>query len=177
MRLFVGFILPKELQTKISKFQEELKLLPMNAKFVERENLHVNFSFLGRVEEDKLTKLNAKLKKIAERYVKFKVATGKVLLIPSKKFIRVIALDFGEGKDWLAKISRDVVAEVGGDAKPPHLTLCRVRYVANKQRLAERVERIDRRFELLINSIQLIKSELSREGPTYRILAEFKLKD
>ena len=51
VRCFIGVLIPEEIKESIELIKESLIKLPMQCKFVERENLHICFSFLGEVEE------------------------------------------------------------------------------------------------------------------------------
>ncbi|MCD6371276.1 MAG: RNA 2',3'-cyclic phosphodiesterase, partial [Candidatus Aenigmarchaeota archaeon] len=65
--------MPKNIREKVYSLQNEMKKLPMRAKFVEKENLHLNFSFLGNIKERKLSSIRKTLREISSRYSKFKV--------------------------------------------------------------------------------------------------------
>jgi|UniRef100_A0A7C5YXQ3 2'-5' RNA ligase len=174
VRCFVGFLLPEIVKEKVVSVQEEIKKLPIVCKFVERENLHICFSFLGNVKEEALEGINSSLSNICKNVRPIRATLDGVKFIPNENFIRVLVLSVvsSELEGLIYKINK----EVGGDAKPPHVTLCRVKRVENKnyvvQKLKEvRVEKID----FLVDSVCLIRSELKKGGPTYSIIKEFKL--
>lgn len=163
--------MPKNIREKVYSLQNEMKKLPMRAKFVEKENLHLNFSFLGNIDEKRLSNIRKTLREISSRYSKFKVKCKKILFIPSKNYFRVLALDVKDGRDIFISISKEIFELIGGNAKPPHLTLCRVKNVFDKRKIFEFCENAKNfEVEFEINSIQLIKSELSMRGPKYTLL-------
>jgi len=94
----------------------------------------------------------------------------KVKFIPNDKFIRVIAIDV-VGLDDLSKF---IEKEVGGDVKPPHLTLFRVKNIKDKKALLE-LEKIEINEKIFVDKICLMKSTLTPKGPIYEIIDSFEL--
>jgi 2'-5' RNA ligase len=146
----------------------------MKAKFVETENLHICLSFLGEIEEQKVEIFSRILDSIGKKFQKFEVSISGIKLIPSEKYIRVLALDV-EDKN-LEKISKEIKEKIGGDVKPAHLTLCRIKNISDRTKFLEEIKKID--FEIgkfVVSSIALVKSTLQKTGPIYSILYESKL--
>jgi len=179
MRLFVGFLLPEEYKDFVLKLQSEITTLDVDCKNVEQENLHLSMSFLGETAEEDAEKIKKDLAKIAAKFKKIDVTICGAKAIPSKNFIRVIALDVREETGTLEKLLDEIRRKIGGDVKPPHLTLCRVRSIRNKERLIEFVENYETAFfaSIKIVSIQLIESKLGRGGPEYSVVSESVLQD
>ncbi len=175
MRCFIGIFPPDEVKDEIVKLQKLIASLPLHCKFVEKENLHISLSFLGNVHESLIEAISAKLKSISTNYKKFEVTCKKILFIPSKNYIRVIALDIRKGKEWLVQISKEIKKRIGGDVKPPHLTLCRVKRIDEKKVVIEKLSNIDFEVSFKVEKICLIQSTLTRSGPIYKILEEVEL--
>lgn len=174
VRCFIGIFVPEDLKEKISNIQKSIKKLDIVCKFVEMENLHICLSFLGEVDNSEIQKISDKLDGICSRYKKFDVNISGLKMIPSENYIRVLALDVSN--EILTTISKNVKNEIGGDVKPPHLTLCRVKSIKNREKFKQAINEIN--FDVgsfTLNSIQLIKSELKRTGPVYTSLHEGKL--
>ena len=167
MRLFIGIFPPEEIKEKIWEIKEKIESLPWKCKFVEKENYHISLSFLGEVKEEKVKEIENKLKEISSRYPKFVVVLKNFLFIPSKSYFRVLALDITEGKNYLVKISNEIKKDIGGDIKPPHLTISRIKNVFDKNKIFEEIEKIKFRFSFEVKSISLVKSQLTRKGPIY----------
>ena len=171
VRLFIGIFIPENLKDKTVSIQNELSRLPIKCKFVERENLHISLSFVGEVSDSEAEKIAAKLDSICATYKKFEVRISDVKLIPSKNYVRVIALDVFNGV--LKTISKHIEQEIGGDVKPPHLTLCRVKSVVDKNAFLEKMPLIDFSVgSFLVQSIHTIQSKLQKTGPVYTGLHE-----
>ena len=174
VRCFVGVMLPKYLKDNIVKIQQLINYLPIDGKLVEKENLHICLSFLGEVEDEKLGILYENLDRLCLKHGSLSVQVSGIKLIPSEKYVRVIVLNCFSKE--LESLGKDIEKEVGGDAKPPHITLCRVRKIRDKNQTIEKIKEIKSNVvELEISGIEVIKSHLVRTGPIYNVLHESKL--
>jgi len=174
LRAFIGILAPENVQNAAVKIQKELQDAGIVGKYVERENLHVNLSFLGEISEEESMEISSKMDMIAKGYKKFTAMVCAIRPIPDIKFTRVIALGVEQEDDLLSKLSNEAQKSIGGDVKPPHMTLCRVRNVKDRKKFVGIVEKYRSAcfaaFE--IRSIQLIKSELDESGPKYTVIHE-----
>ena len=176
-RCFIGVFIPDGLKEKLLNLQNFIKSLDIDCKLVEAENMHLTLSFLGEFPEEEIPKISGKLDVIAQNFTKFSVIVSGVLLIPNKNFIRVIALDVVDETGYLRNLVNYIGVEIGGDAKTPHLTLCRVRKIENKYATVSKlVNSVAYAEGFQIDSISLIKSSLGRSGPTYSTIHESRLK-
>ncbi len=176
-RCFIGILTPEELNKNIEKAIEELKKLPLKCKFVEERNFHICLSFLGEVKEKEIEKICENLDSIALGFKPFDVIIKEIKLIPSEKFLRVIALNVIDESRRIETLRKEIVNIIGGDSKPPHITLCRVKTIEKKDFTLKKLEEM-KNIEIgrmKIEKIQLIKSELSREGPFYSVIHESKI--
>jgi 2'-5' RNA ligase len=169
VRCFIGVFIPPEKTEKIIEIQKQIQKLPISLKLVEKENLHICLSFLGNVEEEKLKEICEKLDLICKRYKKFEIEISGIKFIPSENYVRVLALDVKNG--ILETIRKNVKNEIGGDSKPLHLTLCRIKKIENKKETIEKIKKIDSNIgKFTIEKISLIKSVLQKTGPVYTSL-------
>ncbi len=171
-RCFVGIMVPEHIRDVAISLQKRLAEFGMKCKFVEPKNMHICLSFLGEVDDRKIEDLKRALDAVAERYKSFDIKIGKMKFIPSENYIRVIVLSVD---DLLERMRKAVVEAVGGDSKPPHLTLCRVKYVDDKKRFVNEFGEVVCGETFRVGSIQLIKSELQRSGPVYTVIHESRL--
>jgi 2'-5' RNA ligase len=169
-------MLPEDVKVKIVELQKEMEKWPMKCKFVESENLHLCFSFLGEVDESKLNEISRKIDFLSKVFEKIEVDVDGLEGIPSKSYFRVLALKVLEN-GALVKMVREIVKEIGGDSKPPHITLCRVKFVSNKSEIVRKMEELSNKRcgKFRIQHIQLIKSELKKTGPVYSIIHQAEL--
>jgi 2'-5' RNA ligase len=176
IRAFIGFLLPEAARKDVTNAQKTVGSLPASCKMVERENLHVSLSFLGEVEEDKIGPTADSLKVICDKHQTFEVVADKIKLIPNENYVRVVVLNTASKTGDLEEISSEIREKVGGSVKPPHITLCRVRRVVDKKNFlcgVKKIDNIDIRF--VVDSISIIKSELSPKGPMYSVVKKIKL--
>jgi len=177
MRCFVGFLVPEAAKSGLLALQEQLRKLPVDCKYVESENLHVCLSFLGEIDEAAVAKAEAGLEAVCKEGFKFGLAAGCINLIPSESYVRVIVLDVHDASGSLGRIAEGVKRGVGGDAKPPHITLCRVRDIRDKPATVEKIKKIAfEKIEFDVDEISLIKSELGAGEPKYSVVKGFRLK-
>lgn len=171
MRVFIAYFPPDKLREKIEKIQKEIKKLDaISAKFVEKENLHISFSFLG--ERNNINEIIKNFEKLKE-FQKFEAKLKNLLLIPNKDYIRVIAIGV---ESLLAESLRKKIFDIfGGDSKPLHLTLCRVKSVYNKNRIVDYANSFRFEEEFTIDNISLVKSTLTSSGPIYEIIHQISL--
>ena len=169
-RCFIAITIPQVLRKKIKEAQEEIAKLPISCKLVEEENLHVSLSFLGEVEEDKINGIWKTLDEICRGYQNFEVFVSGIKPIPSESYIRVLALDVFDKNGEMKRIGKEIKEKIGGDVKPPHLTLCRVKSIREKEVVVKKIREMglmgfDERFPVI--EIVLMKSELRGKGPVY----------
>jgi len=177
LRLFVCIWIPDELKEKIVNLQEEIKNIPITAKFVERENLHLTITFLGNVKDGEIDSLKKKLDMTTKHIKKFQIMLSGLRVIPNEYYIRVL----GVGKKDSEKII-DLIKSVGDTIGGKYyetnkLTLCRVKKVRDKKMLRNFIEK-NQNVEIgffEVKSIVLVKSMLTRNGPLYKTLHESKL--
>lgn len=177
MRCFVGFFVPDAARAGLVALQGRLKKLPADCKCVEPENLHVCLSFLGELDEVEVAAAEAKLEFVCMESPQFRLIADGVKMIPSESRVRVVALDVRDASGSLQRIAGRISREVGGDAKPPHITLCRVRSVLEKDAFVDGVKALRAGgTEFDVGEIALIKSELEPSGPAYSVAKAFRLK-
>lgn len=175
-RLFIGIFVPKDLKDKIIFLQNKIKSLYSGCKLVEPENLHISLSFLGNTPDEEILNIQEKLGVVCKNYKKFDVNVSELKIIPSEKYIRVLALDL-QSDGILESLSKEIKKNVGGDVKPPHLTLCRISSpVDDKEKFVSDLKRIDWTVgNFATTSVSLIKSVVTRSGPIYTSLHDYIL--
>lgn len=175
MRYFVGVKAPENVIAKAGALQAELAKLPMRCKMVEGENIHICLSFLGDLDEKGAEFVKTGLDKVAAGFEKFDVVVDGAKPIPKPSYIRVIVLGVNDEGGKIESLRKAIVAQVGGDSKPPHVTLCRVRHIEDKAQILKKIEELSCDEAFPVESIQLIKSELRKSGPVYTVVHESKL--
>lgn len=177
MRCFIAIGVPKDIKSQAVSIQKEFSKLPMTCKFVEPENIHITISFLGELDDKKVKDVCDILDSICKKYKKFEVDVRNLKMIPSPSYIRVLAFEVVSDRGEIKRLSSEIEEVVGGKVKPPHLTLCRVKKIANKSDVVSGVRRFENAAlgRFVVNSVCLMKSELKKTGPVYTKLHESKL--
>lgn len=170
VRCFVGYLLTDDEKEKIVDLQKEMEKWPMKCKFVEKENLHLNFSFLGEVDENEIKKISERIDEIGKNFKRFEVEVNGLIAIPSQNYIRVLALAVIYNES-LKRVFEEITKNIGGDSKSAHITLCRVKSIAKKEEIKHKIEEEKKNHgKIIIKAIQLIKSEIKRSGPVYSVI-------
>jgi len=177
MRVFIGFFVPEDIRNYVVGVQSGLEKLPMSCKMVEPHNLHVCLSFLGNLSDAEAEKMQHTLSKICESQPKFEVGVGNIKLIPNERYIRVIVLKILDPSGILEAVCSGIKEGIGGSIKPPHLTVCRVKNISDKEKVLAEIKKFETKDDLkfVVEGINLVKSELSRSGPKYNVVHEAEL--
>ena len=178
-RLFTCVWIPKEIKDKILNLQKEMQNLPLKCKFVELENLHITITFIGDVRDGEVEKLKNKLDRTLKDIKKFHVNLEGLRVIPNENYIRVMGVEIRDEKNLLAELIKKVGNEIGGKYyEKQKVTLCRVKNVFDKGKIAEFIEKNrDIKIGLLdVDKVALVKSVLTRNGPVYETIHETPLK-
>lgn len=180
MRSFIAIDLPDHVKSEIFKKVKNLygkKLFYGN--ITDKNNLHLTLRFLGEVSSDKTEEA---IKKIREmKLKKFSCSTGKIGFFDDENHIRIIWIELVS--DEFKKIDSEIsktLTDFPSDYKEfsPHVTMVRVKSVTNRKDLIEALQKISlRRIDFDVNEICLMKSELRKEGPKYKVVEKIGLAD
>ncbi len=86
MRCFLAIDLPLEIREYLFNLKKGLRMI--NAKFVEKENIHLTLKFLGEISQKDVDDLKKRLGSI--KFKHFKANLGKPGVFPSIKFVRIL---------------------------------------------------------------------------------------
>jgi len=182
IRAFVGFFTTKRLQEHIEKLEEQAEGV-LRGKWVEPQNLHMTFQFLGEIEEGKLIDVMKNLQEIAGRYRPIKVRYQSLGVFPSLDKARVLWIGVSNNAEALKSLAREITranrrSGIREEGKPfyPHVTVCRIKEF-DKRKLSEFLKKHQNTSfgEDLVDRVALVKSSLTSVGPIYTILEEFYL--
>jgi len=152
--------------------------------WVRRENLHLTLKFLGEVEEAALGTVGDAIRQVAARHAPFRLVFSGLGAFPQPRTARVVWVGVGEGAGALAELYAEMEARLEPlgfqrEARPftSHLTLGRVRGPGRREQLAAAVTSMapDAVGEMLLDRIDLMRSELRPEGARYSVLRTFPL--
>jgi len=161
----------------VSRAQEvQRRLIDAGAvmKLVEPQNLHTTLWFFGEIDRSRLQMILDNAREI--RFKPFKVEVKGVGYFPGGSRVNVIWLGINDPENGLRRILDQLLERLGRlgfryDERgfKPHLTIGRVKYLKNKSKVLEELQRIkDLVFgEQVIDRFKVKKSTLTQRGPIY----------
>ena len=170
MRLFIAINLPKEVKDYLFDLQKEFREFG-KFNFVAKKNLHLSLKFMGNIEESKLKGINDKLSKIKSK--SFEVSLNSLGVFPDKDLIKVLWIDLTPKNKILelAKTIDQELIEFPNDYSfSEHITIARIKLIKDKNDFLKKLNVKIKPIKLKISSFELMKSELSKDGPKYTSL-------
>lgn len=184
MRLFVAVNPPNPLRDRLGSALRPLVQLP-GIRAVRNDALHLTLHFLGHVEEQRIATVTAALVQAASDIDRFTLELGGMGAFPNKRRPRVWWVGTGVSP-ILEQLRTRVVAEMtaagyAGDEGPfrPHVTVGRVRHSSSRAAV-EAMAGVAAEFTFQehfdVATVDLMQSELRREGPRYTVVARVPLR-
>ena len=175
MRLFIALNTPKEIGDYFKSIQSQLD--KTIAKLRLTFSFHLTLKFLDEVDDKTADRIIIKLDSI--KSMPFVLKTENIGVFPNSNYIRVVWVGLSKNHELISlQKNIDNVLEEFNFKKDfdfhPHITLARVSLVSDKERFSESIEKIkieENSFE--VKKFVLYESDLTREGPIYKIKKEF----
>lgn len=173
------------MRTALSELQNELKKCGADVKWVRPESIHLTLKFLGDIKEKDVDSIVKLIEGTCKKHTVFNLEIKGTGVFPNMRAPRVIWIGI-DGAATIMELQRELedgVASLGFEKEnrsfSPHLTLGRFRSLWGKEALIEKIEtyKDGKLVSIDVNSISLMKSELSPAGAKYTKLAEVFLKD
>ena len=183
-RIFIAINLPEEIQEELYSLEEQYSAIP--AKWTPQENLHITLVFLGNTSDTELMDLISLCKEVSRRHEKFPLELSAMLYGPSKDNPRMIWASFAESaplvalqKDLAKTLSYSEKLSFVKEKRPfsAHLTLARLNQLEFRQIEPEErpVFDTDLSLQFSAKSIEVMESELKRDGARYTVLQSISL--
>ncbi len=191
-RIFIAINLAPDTKDKLEDIKKEIQdSFPEESrrgliKWVDKKNLHITLVFLGPVEKENLATINQIIKKISQNKKPFTLKIKNVSYGPSQKIPpRLIWLEI-ERNSGLSDLAQEIKDEIisanilDKDEKKnfsPHITLGRIKEWQWRKIEPEERPDIEKEINLKVNvdSIEIMESQLKRNGPEYIIIESLKL--
>ncbi|WP_456341971.1 RNA 2',3'-cyclic phosphodiesterase [Thermovibrio sp.] len=176
-RLFVGTFTPIDFK----EVKREVERLGVEGKWVEPENLHITFRFIGEVEEEKVPQIAKMLKGSLKGAPPFKVEYRGLGTFKRNGIERVLWV--GIRSDEIREIKKRVDRALmpfgfaPEENFTPHLTLLRIKRLKRRIKFRNYVGSMKEYLfkEREERKVYLIESKLTPEGPIYKVVEEFEL--
>jgi len=154
-------------------------------KWVNPQNIHLTLKFFGETPERQIPDINRVLYEVSQRHKPFSFSIGNTGIFGSSYNPRVIWFGIQDNGS-LKALAEDVLAEVetiGWDRDRqnfvPHLTVGRVKESRDKHLFQKMIDEHKKAFiqEVSVTEFRLYESILQREGPIYKVLEQYRLKE
>lgn len=184
MRTFIAANFDAALREELHAAAAPLREAAPNVAWVAGHLLHVTLKFLGEQQPDFVARLTSSLQSFASRHAPGSVRLHGYGAFPNFRAPRVVWMG-GEQPPVLANLAKavdDACAALGIEReKRPfraHVTLGRVKRELGReeaQRLQESAALRHESFSWHVRSIDIMRSDLGRAGPTYTVLHSLSL--
>ncbi len=184
MSKFRGFIaIDIDSLAKIEELENKIKQSGAIVKLVEPKNIHITLKFLGDTDEEQIDEIEEIMKNAVEETDPFTIQLKSTGVFPNQNYIKVVWIGINNGNQIgaIAKNIDEKLSEIGFIKEnrefSAHLTIARLKSAKNKEQLLQVIEKY-KEFEfaeIKVDSIKLIKSELTQKGPIYTTLKEVKI--
>jgi 2'-5' RNA ligase len=184
MRLFIGLTFPKKQCERIHRATRVLREEELPVRWIGLENYHITLKFLGEVRPEDVPSIEAAMMKVASSTASFSTEFCGFGAFPTIRRPRMLWLGVGATpalrclKQDLEWAMGDCGFEAETQAFHPHITLGRVddRGGAGVFRgLDQLVADMELSAEVNVRSVDLIRSNLSKDGERYSVLSRAKL--
>lgn len=184
MRLFIALNLPKKQRARIHRVARALRDEELPIRWVDPDNFHVTLKFLGEVRRERIELVVERIAKVAAATRSFTTELDGFGAFPTIRRPRVIWMGVGANAE-LRCLKQDLewaLGDMGFEAEPrafhPHVTLGRAEGEGGAgafRGLDSVMADMEFEGELKVHTLDLMRSNLSREGASYSVLASAKL--
>ena len=189
VRSFIAIELSGELRQALTRLQDKLKSGSRTpVKWIDPNNMHLTLKFLGDIDINMTGKITTAMEEAARGVRPFHLEISRLGVFPNQRRVQVVWVGLTGEVEKLAQLQKRIEAGLAPlgfavEARPfsPHLTLARVRDQATsyeRQDLGRLIEgtHFEAEGKLSVDSVHLVKSQLTREGPIYSRLGSVLLR-
>jgi len=186
LRAFIAVEIPGEIRDSIADIRRRLKKTGADARWVKTQNMHLTLRFLGNdVPRETVDAIGAMLHNRLGSVEQFKITIAGLGAFPNAAEPRVVWLGI-QPSDGPMPALRDAVESAVEEAGWPrddrrfaaHLTLGRIKSQSGIGKLRRLLEsgRNDPVGSTIVDSVALIRSNLTPSGPVYQTLTTVPLR-
>ena len=189
IRSFIAIELPNELRLKLDQLEAQLKSGKQPwVKWVNPDSIHLTLKFLGNIASDRTGEITKAMEEAAQGIPPFHLEVKDLGVFPNLKRVQVAWVGISGEVDKLGEFQQRLESNLAclgfaPESRPftPHLTLARLRNQASldeRQRFGQLIA--GSRFEagaIEVDAINLMRSQLTREGAIYSRISSVRLKN
>ncbi|HUT96644.1 MAG TPA: RNA 2',3'-cyclic phosphodiesterase [Dehalococcoidales bacterium] len=188
VRCFIAIELPEEIKKGLRELQAQLKAgSRAPVKWVDPENIHLTLKFLGNVSADRINEITKAMTEAVRGTPSFPLEIRELGVFPNPRRVQIVWVGLGGEVETLARLQQRIESGLEGLGFPaegrrftPHLTLARLRDRATpdeRQKLGQLIADtgFDAARSFIADSVNLMKSQLTGEGPIYTRLSSAAL--
>lgn len=180
-RIFIGISLPNEIKEKIENIKKTFRQSMINAKWVEKENMHITLKFLGEIPEEKVANIAKIIAKTSKFFKPIILEIEGIGAFPNMKKPSVLWIGISKGNEEIIKYQNLLetnLVDLGfpKDTKSyhSHITIARIKNHKNVDKLTTMIKEI-KLGQMTFDKVDIIKSTLTPQGSIYNILEQIKL--
>ena len=187
IRAFIAVELPSFLKEELGRIESILKASnTAPVKWVDFESIHLTLKFLGNIESSRVGEIIEGIKNACVGISPFELKIKGLGVFPNPAKTRIAWVGLVDATDELSLLQRSIESEMEKleyeretRKFSPHLTLARVRDQATpdeRERFGNLVTATEFISETItVNSVSLMKSQLTRQGALYTRLGLIRL--
>ena len=177
-RIFIAINSPESIKKRLGDFREKWEGLPV--RWTKKDSLHLTLVFIGYVVDNEVYEVCKLVRGIAQKHEQFSLEFEKILYGPPGKAPRMIWLKgrqsakLSQVKDELENVLADFEGlsnfRVDGRSISSHITLARIKM--GQRHDSDRLPKIEQEFRvsLPVATIDVMESDLKRDGAEYTVL-------
>ena len=189
VRSFIAIELPDELKVGLTQLEAQLKMSKQPwVKWVNPYSIHLTLKFLGSIAVDRISEITSAMEGAIQGISPFRLEVKDLGVFPNLRRVQVAWVGISGEVDKLSQLQQHLesnLARLGfaPETRPftPHLTLARLRNQASldeRQSFGQLIAnaRFEAAYTIKVDAINLMRSQLTREGAIYSQINSVKLK-
>jgi 2'-5' RNA ligase len=176
VRLFIAINLPEATRREIAAATAPLRESAPELTWVRETHLHLTIKFLGEQPAERVEEIKSSILTVAARHRELTMGLSGIGAFPNFRRARVVWMGVAQ-EPRLELLHHDIEVACDGlgvemEGRPfrPHLTLARVKGIQPEERmrvLARTAKKTDYATDVVVQSIDLMHSDLTPAGPKY----------
>ncbi len=189
VRSFIAIELPDELKQGLTQLEARLKSDKQpGIKWVDPYSIHLTLKFLGSIALDRIDEITGAMAEAASEVSPFHLEVKDLGVFPGLKRVQVAWVGISGEVARLCQLHQHLESNLAPlgfapESRPfvPHLTLARFREQASldeRQRFGQLIAgtRLEAAYTIKVDAINLMRSQLTREGAIYSRISAVGLK-